>query len=558
MDAVETADVDQRIDTTAPSRSLARDSRTMAIGTAASRVTGLLRTLVFAAVLGVGGVRQGFDVANTLPNSLYELLLGGVLTSTLVPLLVRARAGDDHEAYTQRLLTLILLALTVLTGLAMLGATPLVRLYSTSTDAGQIELSVAWARFFLPQILFYGMSATIGAVLNTHGRFAAPVWAPVLNNLVVIMTLAAFILIPGPTRLTSLTITGAQLVVLGIGTTLGVVAMTVALLPSLHASGFRWRLRWDFRGMGLAAVGRMAAWTVVLVVALQVSFLVLTRLATSVGQLPQYVNAFTIWQLPYAVVGVSVITALLPRMSRHAVEGRPDLLRQDLERGQRIAALVLVPASLAFVVLGRHIAVTLFAHGATTYSQAEQIGSVLAILAIGLLPFSIYQLRSRAFYAMSDTRTPALIQVLVSTVMIVVDVGASALLPDRSRMYGLAAGLVVANCVGAGVATVLVRRTLGKAERAPADDPSCLPSQARTLWRMLTAGVAGAVGAAGVAMALAPVVPRDWTGAALVLTLAGLADLVIYAGALVLLKVDEARTALAALTRRRAHSADRS
>ena len=556
MNAVETADVDQRIDTAPPSRSLARDSRTMAIGTAASRVTGLLRTLVFAAVLGVEGVRQGFDVANTLPNSLYELLLGGVLTSTLVPLLVRARAGDDHEAYTQRLLTLIPLALTVLTGLAMLGAAPLVRLYSTSTDAGQIELSVAWARFFLPQILFYGMSATIGAVLNTRDRFAAPVWAPVLNNLVVIMTLAAFILIPGPSRLTSLTITGAQLVVLGIGTTLGVVVMTVALLPSLHASGFRWRLRWDFRGMGLAAVGRMAAWTVVLVVALQVSFLVLTRLATNVGQLPQYVNAFTIWQLPYAVVGVSVITALLPRMSRHAVDGRPDLLRQDLERGQRIAALVLVPASLAFIVLGRHIAVTLFAHRATTYSQAEQIGVVLGILAIGLLPFSIYQLQSRAFYAMSDTRTPALVQVLVSTSMVVVDVSASALLPDGSRVYGLAAGLVVANCVGAGVATVLVRRRLGSADRRPADGPGSRPSQARALWRMLAAGVAGAVAAGAVAMALTPNVPRDWTGSALVLTLACLADLVIYAGALVLLKVDEARSALATLTHRRMSDRD--
>jgi putative peptidoglycan lipid II flippase len=550
MSAVETADVDQRIDTTPPSRSLAQDSRTMAIGTAASRVTGLLRTLVFAAVLGVGGVRQGFDVANTLPNSLYELLLGGVLTSTLVPLLVRARSRGDHEAYTQRLLSLVLMALTVLTGLAMLGADPLVRFYSRSPDPVEIALSVSWARFFLPQILFYGVCATIGAVLNTRGRFAAPVWAPVLNNVVVIATLAGFILVPGPSDLEPATLTSAQLVVLGIGTTLGIVVMTAALLPSLHASGFRWRLRWDFRGMGLAAVGRMAAWTVVYVVAGQVSYLVLTNLATGVRQLPQYNNAFIIWQLPYAVVGVSVITALLPRMSRHAVEGRPDLLRQDLERGQRIAALVLVPAALAFVVLGRPIAVTLFAHRATTYSQAEQIGVVLGILAIGLLPYSIYQLQSRAFYAMSDTRTPALIQILVSMAMIVVDVGASALLPDGSRMYGLASGLVVANCVGACVATVLVRRRLGTVGGAPAEDPGSRASQAHALWRVLTAGVAGGVAAAGVALALTPAVSRDWTGAALVLTLASLADLLIYAGALVLLKVDEARTALATLTRR--------
>jgi putative peptidoglycan lipid II flippase len=572
MNPVTTAGLSKRIDVAPPARSLARDSRTMAIGTAASRLTGFLRIFMLVAVLGVGGVRQGFEVANTLPNSLYELLLGGILTSTLVPLLVRARARGEDEAYTQRLLSLLLLALTALTALAMVTAPQLVRWYSTSTDPGQLDLSVAWARFFLPQILFYGVSATVGAILNTRGRFAAPVWAPVLNNVVVIATLAAFILTPGPRVPEPLTLTSAQLLVLGIGTTLGVVAMTAALLPSLHASGFRWRLRWDFRGMGLAEIGRLAAWTVVYVAAVQAGFLVLTRLATAVGQLPQYVIAFTVWQLPYAVVAVSIITALLPRMSRHVVDGRPDLIRHDLDRGQRLTAVVLIPAALMFVVLGRQVAVTLFAHGATTYGQAEQIGVVLGVLAIGLLPFSIYQLQSRMFYAMADTRTPALIQVLVSTVLIVVDVSASALLPDDLRMYGLAAGLVVANCVGAAVTTVLVRRKLAEAkateeseanaeadteadtEAAKADGggPVTPPPIAGALGRMLVAGLTGAAAAAGVALALTPAVPRDWIGAALVLAVASLADLVVYAGALTLLKVDEARAAIATLTHRAA------
>jgi putative peptidoglycan lipid II flippase len=444
-----------------------------------------------------------------------------------------------------------------MTALAMVAAPQLVRWYSTSPDPGQLDLSVAWARFFLPQILFYGVSATVGAILNTRGRFAAPVWAPALNNVVVIATLGAFTLTPGPRVPAPLTLTSAQLLVLGIGTTLGVMVMTAALLPSLHASGFRWRLRWDFRGMGLAEVGRLAAWTTAYVAAVQVGYLVLTRLATAVGQLPQYLTAFTVWQLPYAVVAVSIITALLPRMSRHVVDGRPDLIRDDLDRGQRLTAVVLIPAALIFVVLGRQVAVTLFAHGATTYGQAEQIGVVLGVLAIGLLPFSIYQLQSRMFYAMADTRTPALVQVLVSTVLIVVDVSASAVLPDDLRMYGLAAGLVVANCVGAAVTTVLVRRKLAKADEEAECRPEAEPDAggpdtpapiAGALRRMLVAGLTGAAAAAGVAMALTPAVPRDWIGAALVLAVASLADLVTYAGALTILKVDEARAAIATLT----------
>src|ERR1035437_2910313 len=277
--------------TSADACGLARDARTMAIGTGASRVTGFLRLALLGTVLGVGGVRQAFEVSNTMPNSLYDLLLGGVLASTLVPVLVQARAKDQDEAYVQRLLTLVLLALTGLTALAMVAAPPLVRLYSTATDPAQLDLAVVWARFFLPQILFYGVSATVGAILNTRGRFAAPVWAPVLNNVVMSTTLDLFVMGPGTQAATPVSLSMSQRMVLGVGTPLGVVAMTAALLPSLRASGFRWRLRLDLRGMGLRHLGRLASWTFVYVAATQLAFLVLTRLATGVHQLPQYVTA---------------------------------------------------------------------------------------------------------------------------------------------------------------------------------------------------------------------------------------------------------------------------
>lgn len=518
----------------------------MAIGTVASRITGFLRTATLVAVLGVGGVRQAFEVSNTLPNSLYDLLLGGALTATLVPVLVQARAKNQDEAYAQRLLTLIVLAMAGLTALALVAAPMLVRLYSKTTDPAELDLAVAWARFFLPQIMFYGVFATVAAVLNTRGRFAAPVWAPVLNNVVVITTLALFTMVPGPQTNTPAILSASQRLVLGVGTTLGVVAMTAALLPSLRASGFRWRIRLDLKGMGLRRLGRLAAWTFLYVAATQLAFLILTRLATAVGQFPQYVTALIVWQLPYAVVAVSVITALLPRMSRHAVDGRLDLMRLDLDRGLRLSAVFLIPAALGLVVLGRPLAVALFAHGQTTNAQADQIGSVLAVFALGLVPFSIYQLQSRAFYARGDTKTPALVQLFVSTTMVLVDVAASAILTAHFRIYGLAAGLVIANFAGAAVTTVVLRRQLGSSD-VTVSGSHAGPRHSTTagaLGRMTVAGLVGAATAAGAAAALAPVLPRGWTGAALVVALASVVDLVIYGAVLLLLGVDEARRAI--------------
>jgi putative peptidoglycan lipid II flippase len=439
-----------------------RGAGTMALGTVASRATGFLRTAVLVAVLGVQGVPLAFTVANTAPNIVYELLLGGILTSTVVPLLVRAEKDGYGEAYAQRLLTLTVLVLGGTAVLLVALAPQVVDLYlNDDVDPDTRQLAITFARFFLPQVLFSGVGAVLGAGLNTHRRFGPPMWAPVLNNPVVSVTLAVFAVLPGPDHLTSGSITDTQTLVLGIGVTLGIVAQTVALLPALRATGFRLALRLDLRGSGLSEAGRLARWTFFYVLCNQLVLLVLVRLASGAPLdrgYPSYTNAFLLWQLPHAVVAVSVITALLPAMSRAAHDDRLDQLRAQLDRGLRTTTTLMVPAAVALVVLGPQVATAVFGHGRTSVDQARFIGELLAVFACGLVAFSTYQLQLRAFYALQDTRTPALVNLVVNAVTVVVDVALYVSLPDRWKVLGLAAGQASSYLVGVVVCTTVLAR----------------------------------------------------------------------------------------------------
>ena len=448
---------------------LGSSTRAMALGTVASRGTGFLRTAVLASVLGVEAVANAYTVANTAPNIVYELLLGGILTSVVVPLLVRAAKedGDGGEAYAQRLLTLVVLVLGAASLLLVAAAPLLIDLYTSDLDPESRELAIVFARFFLPQVLFYGAGAVLGAVLNTRSRYAAPMWAPVLNNVVVIVTGLVFLVLRGSGELTPGSLTSGQVALLGLGTTLGIVAQTVALVPSLRAAGFRLRLRRDLRGLGLRKVGALAKWVLVYVVANQLAYFVVVRLASDRALVedgrgyPSYVYAFVLWQLPHAVVAVSVITALLPRMSRAAADDRTDDLRAALNRGLRLTVSVLVPAAAAFLVLGREIATVVFGRGQISSGDARYIGLLLGVFAIGLVPFSTYQLQLRAFYALQDTRTPTLINLCVNATLVLVGVGLYVALPDRLEVLGLAAGHATSFLGGLVLCSYVLSRRLG-------------------------------------------------------------------------------------------------
>jgi putative peptidoglycan lipid II flippase len=445
----------------------------MALGTIASRLTGFLRTAVLVMAMGTLALGDVYNTANTFPNVVYDLLLGGVLTAVHVPMLVRALEKDRKygEEYEARLLTLLLGALLALTAIAMLCAPLLVDLYAHSYKAQKHDLAVIFALFFLPQIFFYGVGALAGASLNARGSFGAPMWTPVLNNIVVIAVGIAFLFLAGP-GVDPANITHTQTVLLAGGTTLGIVIQTIAMWPSLRRVGFRYRPRFDFRRDELAPVGGMALWTLMYVAIQQLGFVVNTNIANGAGDrgahegirygvgLTPWTNAYLLFQLPWAIVGVSVVTALLPQMSRHASDRRYDLVRESMSSALNLSSVVIVPSAALMFALAPEMTTLFFAHGATHVSDALMIANVLQAFAFALVPFAIYQLLLRVFYALADTRTPAIMAIFNVAISISLGLVGYYTLPTDKVVEGISIALGISWTFACVVAALILRRRL--------------------------------------------------------------------------------------------------
>ncbi|WP_031177748.1 murein biosynthesis integral membrane protein MurJ [Streptomyces sp. NRRL B-3253] len=451
---------------------LARSSLLMAVGTVVSRATGLIRQVLQAAALGTGLLASTYNTANTVPTSLYTLLIGGALNAVLVPQLVRARATepDGGRAYEQRLVTLVVCVLGVGTALAVWAAPEIVGLYMRDTPESHeaFELTVTFARFLLPQIFFYGLFGIYGQVLNAREKFGAMMWTPVLNNVVLVAMFAAYLgLMVAPGRVED--ITAEQVRLLGIGTTAGVALQALALVPFARAAGFRFRPRFDWRGTGLGRSVHAAKWTLLFVLANQVALTVVTHFANAADQeLPEagagytaYMYAQTIWLLPQSIVTVSLVTALLPRMSRAVAEGRVGDLRADLTRGLRISGVVIVPTAFLFLALGPQIAALLFAHGAADAASVRPLGQMLQAFGPGLIAFSAQYLLLRGFYAFEDTRTPFFMAAWIAGVDIALASACHLLLPARWAVVGMAGAYTLSYLAGLALTARLLRRRLG-------------------------------------------------------------------------------------------------
>lgn len=452
---------------------LLKSSAVMAAGTMVSRLTGFVRSALIVSALGVGLLGDTFQVAYQLPTMIYILTVGGGLNSVFVPQLVRAMKEDEDggESYANRLLTLVVVALGALTVLAVVGAPVLIRLLSNpvaSVPAAN-EVGITFVRYFLPSIFFMGIHVVMGQILNARGKFGAMMWTPVLNNIVIIVTLGMFIWVYGNAadsgmKVTTIPLEGQRL--LGIGILLGLVVQALAMIPYLRETGFRMRLRFDWKGHGLGKAVTLAKWTFLFVLANQAGAIVVSQLSTAAGKdspvdgtgFSAYANAQLIWGLPQAIITVSLMAALLPRLARSAHEGDGGAVRDDISQGLRTTAVAIVPIAFGFVALGIPMCTLIFGSSGTT--EATNMGFMLMAFALGLIPYSVQYVVLRAFYAYEDTRTPFYNTVIVAAVNATASALCFFVLPARWAVVGMAASYGLAYAIGVGVAWNRLRKRL--------------------------------------------------------------------------------------------------
>jgi putative peptidoglycan lipid II flippase len=457
------------------SPNLVRSSKVMALGTVASRGSGFLRTLVLAIALGQGTLALAYNNANNLPNTVYYLMLGGIFTSVVVPMLVRASKEDPDrgQGYAKRIYSLGVVSLLLVTVLATIFASPIVDLYagdvSNVTAPGEHTVMVTFAYFFIPQIFFYGMDSLLGAILNVRGRFGANMWTPVINNVVVILVALLFYVTNLHFKGGANQISSGDIHLLAIGTTLGIVIQSISLFPVMWRAGFDMKLTFDFRRHEISEIGRMSGWMLGYVVSQALGNLVAQRVANSAANhagnpgvgFSAWSTAYSLFQLPYAIVGITVISALLPRMSGHATERRYSLVREDFSKGVRVASVIVVPAAVFLGILGGPLAEMLFAHGHTTTDEARFIGEVFGAFSIGLVPFMFTQLQLRVFYSFRENRAPAVLGIVMLLVGVVGDLVALKVLPPTHTVIGLAFAYDLVTLSGTFMAWPLLLRRVG-------------------------------------------------------------------------------------------------
>lgn len=453
------------------SASLARASALMASGTFVSRILGMVRVLLLAGAVGVLNSPAGnaWQTANTLPNTIYILLAGGVLNVVLVPALTRAMAMSPEKGrdFTDRLITLALTGLVLITVIFTAAAAVLTKLYALSWSGEQLALAVTFAYLCLPQILFYGLYTLLGQILNSREEFGWYMWAPVANNIVAIIGIIAFtVMYPEARTIGPGEWTGSMIWLLAGTATLGVLVQAAVLLWPVWRSGFRYRPRWGFRGVGLGAASKMALWMLAIIGISQAGMWLSTNVLNRATEIDGgaagkilYENAFLIYILPHSLIATSLITAMFTQMSRAAHQEDLTGLAAQYQHGLRLLGVAMVPISVGLLILAPAMTSILFFNN--TYDETMATAWVVMAMVLGLAPYAVYILSGRIFHAFQDGWTPFKMQVAITTISIIGILIAAALPPTRTAI-----GVGLAQTLGQGVAAVLglfwVRQRLGR------------------------------------------------------------------------------------------------
>ena len=411
------------------SADLYRASSVMAVGTIISRITGFIRGVLLVAALGTTLLADGYNVANTIPNIIYNLVVGGALTAIFVPQIIRSFEDEDGGlGFTSRLITNISALFFAITVIGMIFAPLLVRIYApefaTSGFETEFSLTVSFMRYCLPQVFFLVVYALLGQLANARGIFAPLMWAPILNNLVGVFLLSGFLYLAP--NITASTISADQVAVLGWGTTLAVVVQVAVLIPVITKAKVKIYLKFGLAGLGKSF--KLAAWTLVYVLISQLGYLVTVNVATSaairsaqegvergVGFTP-YSNAYLIMLFPYSVVTISIITALLPHLSRLVISKDFLEVKNQLVKAMRLVAVITIPSAVGLAFFGPLITQVLFF--GIERSDATYIGYVLSALSFGLIAFSINIILVRGLNAFEDTKTQVVSILIINLVAV--------------------------------------------------------------------------------------------------------------------------------------------
>ncbi|BBZ31155.1 hypothetical protein MMAD_54500 [Mycolicibacterium madagascariense] len=435
----------------------------MALATLISRITGFLRILLLATILG-GPLLSAFSVSNQLPNLIAALVLEATFTAIFVPVLARAERddADGGTAFVRRLLTLTTALLVVATVVSVAAAPLLVRLMLGGDPKVDRSLTVAFAYLLLPQIIFYGLSSVFMAILNTRNVFGPPAWAPVLNNVVGLAILGVFVVVPGELSLNPVAMGTAKLLVLGIGTTLGVVAQTAMVFVAVRRERISMRPLWGLDDR-IKKFGGMAAAMVLYVLISQAGLIVGNQIAShAAASGPAIYNyAWLVLQLPFGMIGVTVLTVVMPRLSRNAAADDQPAVLADLSFATRLTLLTLIPVVAFMTVAGPAIGSALFAYGNFGQVDAGYLGMALTLSAFTLLPYSMLLLQTRVFYAREQPWTPIVLIVVITAVKVIASLAAPHLTDDPELVagyLGFANGLGF--LAGAVVGHVMLRANL--------------------------------------------------------------------------------------------------
>ena len=455
------------------SNELFRASGIMALGTIISRITGFVRGILIVAVLGTTLLADTYNVANTMPNILYNLLVGGALTAIFIPQLVRSFEHDDGgDGFASRLITTISLILLVLVSLGMYFAPALVHLYApeffTPGFEAEKEIAIAFTRYCLPQIFFLGLFTMLGQVANARGSFGPLMWAPIANNLVGIALFGGFLIFSPGVDITS--ITSNQVALLGWGTTFSVVVQALVLIPVIRKLGITLKPRLGLSGLGKSF--NLAGWTLVYVLISQLGYLVTVNVATSaavrsaqegvtrgVGYTP-YTYAYYVMLLPYSIVTISIITAILPHISKLALEGKRDEVKAQLVRAIRLVGVITIPSAVAFLLFGPLITQSIFV--GIPNEDSRYIGYVLAALSFGLVAFSINLILIRGFNAFEDTKTQVVSILVINVIAVAISYFCLFFLKNQWVTVGLGVAFSVSYLAGLFVTLALLKKHVGK------------------------------------------------------------------------------------------------